>query len=218
MLRHCTALAASVLLWHAPVMAAGTAAGTDIANTATADYVIAGSSGTASGTVIFRVDEKLDVNVSWQDAANVSVSTPDTDRVTTWLLTNTGNGNDSYTLTVNNALGGDQFDPAYLKLNPKGVVPTLVDDDAVIRESTVICEYLDEAFPDPPTTPSDPAGRAEMRLWTKQVDEELHPVCTVVTFVATHRHTVLAAGQDRRRCGQQLAPQLVGVALQHQVW
>ena len=93
-------------------------------------------------------------------------------------------------------LRGDQFDPAYLKLNPKGVVPTLVHDGAVIRESTVICEYLDEVFPDPPTTPKGPAERAEMRLWTKLVDEELHPVCTVVTFVATHRHTVLAEGQE----------------------
>ena len=93
-------------------------------------------------------------------------------------------------------LHGDQFDPAYLKLNPKGVVPTLVHDGAVIRESTVICEYLDEVFPEPPTTPKDPAARAEMRLWTKLVDEELHPVCTVVTFVASHRHTVLAAGQE----------------------
>lgn len=93
-------------------------------------------------------------------------------------------------------LHGDQFEPAYLKLNPKGVVPTLVHDGAVIRESSVICEYLDEVFPDPPATPNDPTGRAEMRCWTKLVDEELHPVCTVVTFVASHRHTVLAAGRE----------------------
>ena len=93
-------------------------------------------------------------------------------------------------------LRGDQFDPAYLKLNPKAVVPTLVHDGMVIRESTVICEYLDEVFPDPPLTPADAAGRAEMRLWTKQVDEALHPACAVVTFVSSHRHTVLAAGRE----------------------
>ena len=45
-------------------------------------------------------------------------------------------------------LKGDQFDPDYLKLNPKAVVPTLVDDDEVIRESTLICEYLDEKWPE----------------------------------------------------------------------
>jgi len=113
-------------------MAVGTAAGTDIANTATADYVIAGSSGSATGTITLRVDEKLDVNVSWQDAANISVSTPDTDRVTTWLLTNTGNGNDSYTLTVNNAVGGDQFDPVfvdiYLDANGNGTFEAAFDN------------------------------------------------------------------------------------------
>ena len=41
-------------------------------------------------------------------------------------------------------LKGEQFDPDYLKLNPKGVVPTLVHDDLVIPDSTVIIEYLDQ--------------------------------------------------------------------------
>jgi hypothetical protein len=47
-------------------------------------------------------------------------------------------------------LRGEQFKPEYLALNPKGVVPTLVHDGAVIVESTVICEYVDEAFPEQP--------------------------------------------------------------------
>ncbi|NNJ94693.1 MAG: hypothetical protein HKP57_08110 [Halobacteria archaeon] len=129
-MRRCAVLAIMTLLQE-PVLAVGTPAGTDIDNTATADYVIAGSSGSASGTVSFRVDEKLDVNVSWQDAANIGVTTPDTDRVTTWLLTNTGNGNDSYALSVNNALGGDQFDPAfvdiYLDANGNGIFESALD-------------------------------------------------------------------------------------------
>ena len=74
-------------------------------------------------------------------------------------------------------LRGDQFDPAYVKLNPKAVVPTLVDDGKVIVELSVICEYLDEVFPDPPLKPAEPADRAAMRLWTKAVDEFLHPAC-----------------------------------------
>ena len=44
-------------------------------------------------------------------------------------------------------LRGDQFDPSYVKLNPKAVVPTLVHGGRVIVESTVICEYLDGFFP-----------------------------------------------------------------------
>ena len=60
-------------------------------------------------------------------------------------------------------LTGEQFDPAYLKLNPKGVVPTLVDDGDVIRESTLICEYLDEKFPDTPLKPESPVDKVRMR-------------------------------------------------------
>ena len=54
----------------------------------------------------------------------------------------------------------DQHDPDYLKLNPNGVVPTLVDRGTVIIESTVICEYLDDAYPEVPLRPSAPAERA----------------------------------------------------------
>lgn len=87
-------------------------------------------------------------------------------------------------------LKGDQFDPDYLKLNPKGVVPTLVDDGEVIRESTLICEYLDEKWPEPPLKPASPAGKVRMRYWTKFVDEQLHPMCAVITFTSSHRHTI----------------------------
>jgi len=87
-------------------------------------------------------------------------------------------------------LRGDQFDPAYMKLNPKAVVPTLVHDGKVIIESSVICEYLDEAFPDPPLKPADPEYRAAMRLWTKAVDEFLHPACAELTFASCHRHII----------------------------
>jgi len=58
---------------------------------------------------------------------------------------------------------GEQFAPEYLKLNPKHVVPTLVHDGRVIRESTLIGEYLDEAFPDPPLKPVNPLDRYRMR-------------------------------------------------------
>jgi glutathione S-transferase len=93
-------------------------------------------------------------------------------------------------------LKGEQQAPDYLKLNPKGVVPTLVHDGRVIRESTLIGEYLDETFPDPPLTPVAPVNRYEMRLWTKRLDEELHPSCAVVTYAVSHRHAVIVNGPD----------------------
>ena len=88
-------------------------------------------------------------------------------------------------------LKGEQFDPEYLKLNPKGVVPTLVHDDLVIPDSTVIIEYLDQIAPDTSVHPKDRWSRAQVRYWTKAVDEDLHPACGAVTFVCSHRHTVL---------------------------
>lgn len=89
-------------------------------------------------------------------------------------------------------LKGEQFQPAYLRLNPKGVVPTLVHDGHVIRESTPMCEYLDEVFPDPPLKPADALDRHAMRVWTKRIDEEVFPATAVVTFAISHRHVVLA--------------------------
>src|SRR5215471_9681766 len=47
-------------------------------------------------------------------------------------------------------LKGEQFDQEFLKLNPKAMVPVLTHDGNVIAESTLICEYLEEVFPDTP--------------------------------------------------------------------
>ena len=88
-------------------------------------------------------------------------------------------------------LKGEQFDPAYLALNPNAVVPTLAHDGRIIIESTVICEYLDDIYPDPPLRPTAPFDLARMRIWTKRVDERLHPMTSVLTYCASHRHTIL---------------------------
>jgi glutathione S-transferase len=91
-------------------------------------------------------------------------------------------------------LKGEQFRPDYLAINPKAVVPTLVHDGDVITESTVICEYLEETFADRSIYPATPSARARVRVWTKAVDEELHPACSAVTYVVSHRHTILRNG------------------------
>jgi len=56
-------------------------------------------------------------------------------------------------------LRGDQLDPAYLKLTPNGVVPTLIHDGNVVIESAVIMHYLDEVFPQPALMPEAPLAR-----------------------------------------------------------
>ena len=86
----------------------------------------------------------------------------------------------------------DQHRPEYLKLNPNCVVPTLVDDGRVVIESTVICEYLDDAYPDPPMRPATPYGRVRMRLWTKRLDEQLHFHTGVLSGSIAFRYQHLA--------------------------
>ena len=54
-------------------------------------------------------------------------------------------------------LRGDQHEPAYLKLNPNGVVPTLIHDGEPITESSLILYYIDDAFPEPPLMPKTAA-------------------------------------------------------------
>jgi len=95
-----------------------------------------------------------------------------------------------------NLRAGDQQKPEYLKLNPNAVVPTLVDNGTVIIESTVICEYLDDAYPEPRLRPADAGGRARMRLWTKQLDEGVHAATSVVSSAIAFRYQKLAAGMD----------------------
>ena len=91
-------------------------------------------------------------------------------------------------------LAGQQFQPQFLRINPKGVVPVLIHDGRIVRESTVICEYAEEVFPEHPIYPEDPWDRAQVRIWTKAVDEELHPACSTITYVVSHRHTILRNG------------------------
>lgn len=83
---------------------------------------------------------------------------------------------------------GDTLTPDYLKLNPNGVVPTLIDDDLVLIESTVINEYIDDAYPDHPLRPADPRARAQMRLWTKKLDEGLHIHTATISAAIAFRH------------------------------
>lgn len=91
-----------------------------------------------------------------------------------------------------------QFEPGYLAINPRGVVPTLVHDGKTIVESTVICEYLDETFPGRPLMPADTAERAQVRQWTKLVDEEIHQAGSVLSFCAMFRDRMLAADETDR--------------------
>jgi glutathione S-transferase len=68
----------------------------------------------------------------------------------------------------------EHHSPEYLRINPNGIIPTLVHDGRALYESGTICEYLDEVFPEPPLRPDDAWGRATMRNWIRHVDERIH--------------------------------------------
>ena len=70
-----------------------------------------------------------------------------------------------------NLASDEHLTPAYLAINPNGVVPTLVHDGKPVIDSSVICEYLDEIFPLPSLTPNDPIRRATMRSWMRFIEE-----------------------------------------------
>jgi glutathione S-transferase len=95
-----------------------------------------------------------------------------------------------------NLRAGEHNAPEYLKLNPKGVVPTLIDHGQVIVESTVICEYLDDAYPEVPLRPADPLLRARMRWWTLLPDAGFHEAVGQTCFAIAFRHQILAKGPE----------------------
>jgi glutathione S-transferase len=74
--------------------------------------------------------------------------------------------------------------PDFLKINPKGLVPVLVHDGFTIAESTVILEYLEDAFPEKSLRPASLSDRARMRQWAKIPDDGLHAACASVTYAA----------------------------------
>jgi len=59
-----------------------------------------------------------------------------------------------------------------LDLNPYNSVPTLVERDLVLYDTTVICEYLDERYPHPPLMPIDPLSRARLRLAIARIEND----------------------------------------------
>lgn len=94
----------------------------------------------------------------------------------------------------------EQYSPEYRKLNPKGVVPTLVHDGKPVIESTLICEYIDQAFTQAPRLiPADPWQQARMRLWSKMVDDGLFEGVTEISFSGMFRERMRNMPEEIRQ-------------------
>ncbi len=71
---------------------------------------------------------------------------------------------------------GEQRDPAYLALNPQGLVPTLEDAGMILTQSLAIIEWLEETHPEPPLLPKEPLRRAKVRAFAMALACDTHPV------------------------------------------
>lgn len=101
----------------------------------------------------------------------------------------------------------ENLKPEYLKLNPAGVVPTLVDNGVPIVEFSLICEYLEEVYPETPLRPDDAQHRHAIRLWMKHVDNKLHPSCGAIQWPLAMRDALLEKSEDERQALMEKIPE-----------
>jgi glutathione S-transferase len=107
-----------------------------------------------------------------------------------WLLEEIGAPYEVKTISL---ADGDQKKPDYLKLNPNGAVPTLVDGDLVLWESAAICQYLADKFPDKRLAP--PVGtpeRGKYYQWIHYAMSGLEPAAVTIFM-----HTIQRPEADR---------------------
>ena len=82
-----------------------------------------------------------------------------------------------YTYVAHHLRHGGNRAPAYLAINPQGLVPALIwEDGTMIAQSLAIMEFLDETVPLPPLLPPDPPGRARVRMLSQMIACDIHPV------------------------------------------
>jgi maleylacetoacetate isomerase len=91
----------------------------------------------------------------------------------------------------------DQTSPAYLALNPQGLVPALEDEGQVFIQSLAIIEYLDETHPEPPLLPGHPADRARVRALAQVIGCDIHPLDNLRVL----RYLAKPLGHDEQTIG-----------------
>ena len=90
---------------------------------------------------------------------------------------------------------GDHLEPAYLAVNPQGLVPALIlSDGTLLTQSLAIIEYLDETNPETPLLPKDALGRARVRMLAQMIACDIHPVNNL--RVLTSLRTLFGAGDQ----------------------
>ena len=91
-----------------------------------------------------------------------------------------------YELKVLSFDKGDTKAPAFRAINPRGKVPTIVDDGFALWESTAVAEYLDERYSQKPLMPADPKARATMRRIATEAQDYLAKVVEHLVDIALY--------------------------------
>ena len=94
----------------------------------------------------------------------------------------------AYESNIRDLQAGDQFEPDFMRLNPAAQVPALRDGDKLFTESTVISEYLEDAYPGASLMPRDSAHKAEMRWLTEQTIGWMSPMINSLNVGLVFRH------------------------------
>ena len=90
---------------------------------------------------------------------------------------------------------GEHLEPAYLSVNPQGLVPALIlEGGTLLTQSLAIIEFLDETSPEPPLLPNDALGRARVRMLAQMIACDIHPVNNL--RVLTSLRTLFGAGDQ----------------------
>jgi glutathione S-transferase len=111
------------------------------------------------------------------------------------------------------ALHGDCNRTDFLHVNPRAEVPALVDGEFKLYDSTIICEYLEDRYPDPALYPRDPRQRATCRLIEDLADTQIDAALYAVTVVEfgrgeTNASMHEAAARDLTRLSDELEGRL----------
>ena len=101
---------------------------------------------------------------------------------------------------------GEHLEDWYLAINPNGVVPSLVYEGLGITDSSVICEFLDEVFPDPPLSPRTPVNRAAMRAWMRYFEEVPTAAIRAPSFNALFAKGIASRGEAENRRQRERMP------------
>lgn len=91
----------------------------------------------------------------------------------------------------------EQTKPAYLAINPQGLVPALEEEGTTLSQSLAILEYLEETHPEPPLLPATPVQRAQVRSMALAVACDIHPLNNL--RVLNHLRSPLGASEDAVR-------------------